>query len=197
MLAPLNAESASPVRVPEVVYPGDPKFDDRPTVPSHTDWSYADGIDNALEDIRLHWVDEPTSSELQKFRSLKRYALELNLITNAQKEYSRTRNKIDHTVVDAVYHYGLKAHDVYRSGLLQWLEDNRASEAYPVLQNLLNKHDQNGSTGLVHFHKRALVEPDDRSSATNLTSNAGSFLSHRSAQVIEEQRHEKKVSLSN
>ena len=144
-----------------------------------------------LDDIRLAWVDNPKSDCFQSHRSLKRYALELHIITSAMREYSLSSKPVDQSVLWSIYDYGQKAFDVYATALHQWLEQNPGSLGRDSIHDLVT-HYLDEEKKLKRYLKRALKPPEERSTASCLTSHSShtSAVSAHSLAIIQDLRME-------
>ena len=153
--------------------------------------------EDSLEDIRLPWVDDPNPSKFSNHRSLVRYSHELKTITDVMREYSRSDDKVDADLLNATLKYGLKAHDIYKQALSQWLSDNPTANSHPIVQKLCMEY--KGKTDFIRYYSRAMADPETRSEATACTTasnelNAGTSVAHcslgssESASVIQGQQ---------
>ena len=151
--------------------------------------------EDVLSDVRLDWVDDPTSVSLLNHRSLSRCALQLKLITSVMKEYSLSQHDVEESVLTDTLNYGLKAHTIYSAALHDWIESNPTSLARHKVQRLIANYPSGEREKLKRYYNRALKDPDDRTSGTVSTlhdplSQLGSKHSSKSLQIIEEQQHE-------
>ena len=117
--------------------------------------------EDVLSDVRLDWVDDPTSVSLLNHRSLSRCALQLKLITSVMKEYSLSQHNIEESVLTDTLNYGLKAHTIYSTALHDWIESNPTSLARHKVQRLIAKYPFDEREKLKRYYNRALKDPDD------------------------------------
>ena len=114
-----------------------------------------------LEEVRLSWVDDPSSVKFKGHRALQRYENDLKLVSSTLKRYTRSSGKADKTLLDAMLQYGLKAHKVYTDALHQWMENNPDSFARNQVASLIANYPEEEINRLHRYHARALKDPDN------------------------------------
>ena len=146
-----------------------------------------------LEEVRLSWVDDPSSVKFKGHRALQRYENDLKLVSSTLKRYTRSSGKADKTLLDAMLQYGLKAHKVYTDALHQCMENNPDSLARNQVASLIANYPEEEINRLHRYHARALKDPDNRTISTQNTQStlySQSNSSAQSLQIIKEQRKE-------
>ena len=146
-----------------------------------------------LEEVRLSWVDDPSSVKFKGHRALQRYENDLKLVSSTLKRYTRSSGKADKTLLDAMLQYGLKAHKVYTDALHQWMENNPDSFARNQVASLIANYPEEEINRLHRYHARALKDPDNRTISTQSTQStlySQSNFSAQSLKIIEEQKKE-------
>ena len=115
----------------------------------------AEAVGAALDEIRTAWVDHLSTPQLISQITLREYA------------YSEDNNELD--VVNAVFEYVTRAHDVYLNALYSWIEKASAKEQEGVsvpalhrIQKLLSQYNPLIKEKLKKYHEKAKVNIAER-----------------------------------
>ena len=73
----------------------------------------AEAVGATLNEIRIAWVDHPSTPQLISHRHLFRYSQELTVMQITLREYAYSEDNNELDVVNAVFEYVTRAHDVY------------------------------------------------------------------------------------
>jgi len=156
----------------------------------------SEAIDEAINEFRKPWVDNPDASFFSSHRNLTRCERDLKVMVLALKEYACNEEENDLEELEAVYDYILNARSVYVKALHSWIESaNEALKegsvpALPRVQKLLsdygssavhNKIDKYFSTAKLSPHERSA--PSEVSSLSSRSSTTSKF-SRASQEVI-------------
>ena len=121
----------------------------------------AEAVGATLNEIRTAWVDHPSTPQLISHRHLFRYSQELTVmqINLLEYAYSEDNNELD--VVNAVFEYVARAHDVYPNALYSWIEKASVKEqedvsvpALPIIQKLLSQYNPLIKENLKKYHEK-------------------------------------------
>ena len=118
--------------------------------------------------ITVPGVDNPMFDKFRSHREFTLYANELLILTGLMRQYAKVTEKLPQNILDATLKYGLEAHDVYVHALHKWLEENPSHLSRPPVQRLVKEHNAKDCDHLRRYYRRALKEPDLRSTTLAL-----------------------------
>ena len=128
-----------------------------------------EAVGAALDEIRTAWVDHPSTPQLISHRHLFRYSQELTVMQITLREYAYSEDNNELDVVNAVFEYVTRAHDVYLNALYSWIEKASAKElegvsvpALPRIRKLLSQYNPLIKERLKKYHEKAKASIAER-----------------------------------
>ena len=137
-----------------------------------------EAVGAALDEIRTAWVDHPSTPQLISHRHLFRYSQELTVMQITLREYAYSEDNNELDVVNAVFEYVTRAHDVYLNALYSWIEKASAKElegvsvpALPRIRKLLSQYNPLIKERLKKYHEKAKASIAERCELSSVNSS--------------------------